>query len=93
MSDFAGFDRRITIEQAAELLSCNPKTIRRAIDAGLLPAVRLRTGRGKRGALRVRFADVEEWLASGAVEPKPVTPTPTRPDMSGIRIRPSRGGA
>tara|TARA_R110000868_G_scaffold330273_1_gene591215 strand:- start:4520 stop:4693 length:174 start_codon:yes stop_codon:yes gene_type:complete len=45
-----------TISQAADLLQVNPRTIRRLIDAGKLPSVRV--GR----AIRIRRSDLEQLL-------------------------------
>ncbi|HDX0827437.1 TPA: helix-turn-helix domain-containing protein [Stenotrophomonas maltophilia] len=48
----------MTLAEAAERSACSPKTIRRAIDAGQLVAVRL--GASARSD-RVHPADLEDW--------------------------------
>lgn len=47
----------LSLTSAATRYDVDRKTIRRAIDRGELPAVRL----GARGDLRVRIADLERW--------------------------------
>lgn len=60
----------MTLAEAAERSACSPKTVRRAIDAGQLVAVRL--GASARSD-RVHPADLEDWWErsrrASAVEP------------------------
>ncbi|HFT6992563.1 TPA: helix-turn-helix domain-containing protein [Stenotrophomonas maltophilia] len=48
----------MTLAEAAERSACSPKTVRRAIDAGQLTAVRL--GASARSD-RIHPADLEDW--------------------------------
>ena len=55
-------DRRLlTVSEVAEATGLSPNAIYRAIDAGELRASKLR------GRLRVRFADVDDWIDSNVV--------------------------
>ena len=71
-------NRHLTVHQAAEELGVSHKTIRRAIDAGQLPA--LRVGR----ALRIERVDFEAWretlryVPAGGGPPRPRRPSPPR---------------
>jgi excisionase family DNA binding protein len=56
-----GGDALLTIREVAELDNCSEKTVRRAIEAGLLHALRL--GPGGR-LLRIRRADHEGYRLS-----------------------------
>jgi excisionase family DNA binding protein len=53
----------LTVAETAERLRVSERTVRRLIDAGLLPAIQLRS----RGAVRVNPTELEEWLAGSAV--------------------------
>ncbi|MBA2635062.1 MAG: helix-turn-helix domain-containing protein [Chloroflexi bacterium] len=52
----------LTIAEAARRVRCCERTIRRAIDSGVLRAGRVRSGRGSRGGFRIRSGDVEAWM-------------------------------
>jgi excisionase family DNA binding protein len=60
----------LTIEQVANRLQVHPRTIRRAIESGELPAVDLPF----RGGLRVKSEALDGWFAEHAVTP----PAPAR---------------
>jgi excisionase family DNA binding protein len=53
----------LTVAETAERLSVSERTVRRLIEAGLLPAIQLRS----RGAVRVSPDELEEWLADSTV--------------------------
>lgn len=53
----------LTKAQAGEIVQLHPKTIERAIQAGELPAYKLR------GKVRIRRRDLEAWVEANAVEP------------------------
>lgn len=52
----------LTIAEAALRVRCCERTIRRAIDSGVLRAGRVRSGRGSRGGFRIRLGDLEAWI-------------------------------
>jgi len=54
----------LSIKQTASRLGCGDRTIRRLIDGGRLPAVRV----GSR--IRIAVVDIEEHLAENRVTPK-----------------------
>ena len=55
----------MTVTEVAEYLRVNPQTVYRKAKAGELPAVRI--GR----AIRFRKAELEEWMKTGSVGPRP----------------------
>jgi excisionase family DNA binding protein len=55
----------LTIEQVAQRLQAHPRTVRRAIDSGELPAVDLPF----RGGLRVTREALDGWFSKHAVVP------------------------
>lgn len=52
----------LTIAEAARRVRCCERTVRRAVDSGALRAGRVRSGRGSRGAIRIRTVDLDAWL-------------------------------
>jgi excisionase family DNA binding protein len=52
----------LTVRQVAELLHVSPSTVRRRIEHGEIPAVRL--GIGPQAPVRVDAAELEDWLFS-----------------------------
>jgi excisionase family DNA binding protein len=60
----------ITIEAAAEIAHCNPKTLRRVIERGELEAFR------PAQRLLFREADVYDWIESHPARSGPVAPAP-----------------
>ena len=52
----------LTIAEAARRVRCCERTIRRAIESGVLRAGRVRSGRGSRGGFRIRSGDLEAWM-------------------------------
>lgn len=54
----------LPIGMIAEQLHCHPATVRRAITAGRIPAVRVNVGK-RRGLLRVPVSWLEEALKGG----------------------------
>jgi excisionase family DNA binding protein len=52
----------LTIAEAAKIVRCHERTIRRAIDRGALRAGRVRGANDARGAFRIRPADLDRWL-------------------------------
>ncbi len=60
LSDEAG--EFLTIAEAARRVRCCERTIRRAIDDGVLRAGRVRAARRSRGAVRIRPSDLDAWL-------------------------------
>lgn len=52
----------LTIAEAARRVRCCERTIRRAIDGGVLRAGRVHSGRGSRGGFRIRPGDLEAWM-------------------------------
>ena len=52
----------MTIAEAARRVRCCERTIRRAIESGVLRAGRVHGGRGSRGGFRIRSADLESWM-------------------------------
>jgi excisionase family DNA binding protein len=54
----------VTVAEAALRVRWCERTIRRAIRSGALPAGRVRSGEGSRGAVRIRPADLERWMFS-----------------------------
>ena len=79
MSKLGHMDKNTTeawfssLQDAAERINLHPRTLRRAIDAGDLPAYKFGS------ALRVRLDDLDAWAESKAI-PNPRT---TRPTLSG----------
>ena len=57
----------VTVEEAAELLSCSKATVYRLIHEGVIPAVRMPSAKGA-GSYRIRVADLERSLPP--VEPR-----------------------
>lgn len=56
----------LTVNDVAALVGCSPRTVRRAIAAGRLRAVR---PTGPTGRYKVRPDDYEAWIADSAVRP------------------------
>lgn len=56
----------MTVAHVAEAVALHPKVVRRAIRAGELRAVKLRT------RIRIRVSDFEAWLEASRVEPYPI---------------------
>lgn len=52
----------LTIAEAARRVRCCERTVRRAIDSGVLRAGRVHSGRGSRGGFRIRSGDLEAWM-------------------------------
>lgn len=52
----------MTIAEAARRVRCCERTIRRAIDSGVLRAGRVHSGTGARGGFRIRPGDLEAWM-------------------------------
>ncbi len=52
----------LTIAEAAEKLQVCERTVRRAIDAGVLRAARVRGTRAERGCWRIHRDDLARWL-------------------------------
>jgi excisionase family DNA binding protein len=71
----------LTIEQVAQRLQVHPRTIRRAIESGELPAVDLPF----RGGLRVRSEALDVWFAEHAVVP-PRPPLAALPERQSGRL-------
>lgn len=59
----------LTIAQAAAILGCSPKQVRRLIDAGRIPAIDV--GVGRQRSYRLKRADLETNLAVPAVPAGP----------------------
>jgi excisionase family DNA binding protein len=55
--------RFLTVETVASELSVHASTVRRLIDAGTLPGVRLGDGDGRGQLVRVRACDLERFIA------------------------------
>lgn len=55
-------DAYLTIPEAARRVRCCERTIRRAIDSGVLRAGKIGGARGSRGGYRIRPADLERWM-------------------------------
>ncbi|NMT33768.1 helix-turn-helix domain-containing protein [Stenotrophomonas maltophilia] len=79
----------MTLAEAAERSACSAKTIRRAIDAGQLVAVRLG---GSARSDRIHPADLEDWWERSrqTTAPAPamsgVTTAPTSPTSADERV-------
>ena len=56
----------LTIAEAAVRMRCCERTIRRAIDSGVLRAGRVRGESGSRGGYRIRPGDLEAWVFGDA---------------------------
>ena len=54
----------VSVRDAAVRVGVSPRTVKRWIAAGLLPATRLPSPKG-RGQLRIRLSDLEVLLARG----------------------------
>lgn len=52
----------MTIAQAARHVRCCERTVRRAIDSGVLRAGRVHGGRESRGGFRIRPVDLDAWM-------------------------------
>ena len=52
----------LTIAEAAEQLQVCERTVRRAIDAGVVRAARVRGTRAERGCWRIHRDDLARWL-------------------------------
>jgi excisionase family DNA binding protein len=55
--------RFLTVETVASEFSVHTSTVRRLIDAGTLPGVRLGDGDGRGQLVRVRACDLERFIA------------------------------
>lgn len=55
----------LTQQQAAEYAKCDPVTLRRAVQRGLLIAYRINGGR----RVRYRAEDIDQWLYAYPVAP------------------------
>ncbi len=75
--------RLLTLAEAAEVLRVSAKTVRRRIEGGDLPAVRL----GPR-TLRVREDDLQRYIATRVVRPREarVSSSAGRPLAAGERL-------
>lgn len=61
----------LTVDEVMERLNVSKSMVNRLIDEGRLPALDLNAGRGKKQRkLRVCEADLEKFIANGAVTPK-----------------------
>ncbi len=49
----------LTLEESAKVLGCSHRTVRRLIDRGCLPAVRLPSARGHGTVLRIQASDLQ----------------------------------
>ena len=56
----------LTVYEVANTVALHPKVVRRAIDAGELRAVKLRS------RIRIRPGDFEAWVEANRVEPYPI---------------------
>jgi excisionase family DNA binding protein len=52
----------LTIAEAAMIVRCHERTIRRAIERGALRAGRVRGANAARGGFRIRPRDLDRWL-------------------------------
>jgi excisionase family DNA binding protein len=52
----------LTIAEAAQIVRCHERTIRRAIERGALRAGRVRGANAARGGFRIRPRDLDRWL-------------------------------
>jgi excisionase family DNA binding protein len=57
----------LSAADAAERAGVSPRTVKRWIKAGLLPAARLPSPKEGRGHLRIRLGDIEALVARGAL--------------------------
>lgn len=63
-------DRGVTVAGAAQLLGCDPSTIRRMLDNGDLQGWRVRASCEARGGVRVSVASIEAYKQGLAIEAK-----------------------
>jgi excisionase family DNA binding protein len=79
----------LTVEETAERLRVSPKTVRRFIDGGVVPA--LRVG----GSIRVDEGELEDWLydEAPAAPPRPEAPAGRRSEevAPAFELRPPAG--
>lgn len=68
----------VTVDQLAEELGVDPRTIRSWIKKGTLPKVRRAPTPKGRGAFRIRFGDVPEEILDWYRKPAPKLELPTR---------------
>jgi excisionase family DNA binding protein len=64
----ADLDRGITVTRAAELLGCNPSTVRRLIKVGALSGWRVATHPSRRGDPRVSLSSIQAWRRAHKLE-------------------------
>jgi excisionase family DNA binding protein len=61
-------DRGVTIARAAELLGCDPSTVRRLVKAGALEGWRVSADPTRRGEPRLSLASIEAWRRGHKLE-------------------------
>ncbi len=54
-------DRGVTVARAAELLGCDPSTVRRLVKAGALEGWRVSANPSRRGEPRLSIASIQAW--------------------------------
>jgi excisionase family DNA binding protein len=54
-------DRGVTVARAAELLGCDPSTVRRLVKAGALVGWRVSADPSRRGQPRLSIASIKAW--------------------------------
>ncbi len=77
----------LTVEEVAAELRLSPATVYRALAEGRMPGAKLL------GCWRIYHADLEEWLASLRVVPKPKKPKPQSDFMAEVLARRERDAA
>ena len=73
--------RLLTLAEAAGLLGCSEKTLRRRIDAGTLPAFK------DGGLMRVSERALAAYIFARMSKAATASPSPSRPAVSSFRAR------
>mgnify|MGYP001052194527 CR=1 FL=1 len=58
----------LKIPQVAEILGCSDRHVYRLIDAGALPAVDISPPGSQRSRTRIRFTDVQQYIATNTYQ-------------------------
>ena len=78
-----GFPTFLTLSEAAAILRVHRATVGRMVDAGEIPATRVR------GLPRINATDLAAWIAAGGSNSDP---RPSAPVTPGRRGRPKKAG-
>jgi excisionase family DNA binding protein len=78
----ADLDRGITVARAAELLGCDPSTVRRLIKSGSIEGWRVSTRPERRGHPRLSLASIQAWRHAHKLESNVEPPPSNNPQAA-----------